>query len=73
MRVRDWVPTRTFELVVHGLDVAAAAGVPFELALDAVTESVTLAARAAAAAGDGPLLLRALTGRNRLPEHFSVL
>ena len=27
MRVRDWLPTRTFELVVHGLDVAAAAGV----------------------------------------------
>jgi uncharacterized protein (TIGR03083 family) len=73
MRVRDWVPTRTFELVVHGLDIAAAAGVPFELALDAVTESVTLAAQVAAAAGDGPLVLRALTGRVPLPEHFSVV
>ncbi|MFI7546726.1 maleylpyruvate isomerase family mycothiol-dependent enzyme [Actinoplanes sp. NPDC049599] len=73
MRVRDWVPTRTFELVVHGLDVAAAAGVPFELALDAVTESLTQAAQVAVAAGDGPLVLRALTGRSRLPEHFSVV
>lgn len=73
MRVRDWVPTRTFELVVHGLDVATAAGIPFELTLDAVTESVTLAARVAAAVGDGPQVLRALTGRTGLPEHFSVV
>jgi uncharacterized protein (TIGR03083 family) len=73
MRVRDWVPTRTFELVVHGLDIAAAGGVSFELALDAVTEAVTQAAQVAAAVGDGPMVLRALTGRTRLPEHFSVL
>lgn len=73
MRVRDWVPTRTFELVVHGLDIAAAAGVPFDLALDAVTETVTLAAQVAAAVGDGPLVLSALTGRTQLPEHFSVV
>jgi uncharacterized protein (TIGR03083 family) len=73
MRVRDWVPTRTFELVVHGLDIAAAGGVPFELALDAVTETVMLAAQVAAAVGDGPVVLRALTGRTGLPEHFSVV
>jgi uncharacterized protein (TIGR03083 family) len=73
MRVRDWLPTRTFELVVHGLDIAAAAGVPFEVAPDAVTESVTLAAQVAAAVGDGVPVLRALTGRATLPDHFSVV
>lgn len=73
MRVRDWLPTRTFELVVHGMDIAGAAAVPFEPAPDAVTESVTLAARIAAAVGDGPLVLRALTRRAALPGDFSVV
>jgi hypothetical protein len=73
MLVRDWVPTRTFELVVHGLDIATAAGVPFEVGQDAMAEVVTMAAQIAAAAGDGPQVLRALTGRAPLPEGFSVL
>jgi len=73
MRVRDWLPTRTFELVVHGMDIAGAAAVPFEPAPDAVAESVTLAAGIAAAVGDGPLVLRALTGRAALPGGFSVV
>jgi uncharacterized protein (TIGR03083 family) len=73
MRVRDWLPTRTFELVVHGLDAAAAAGVEYGLSLDAIAESTTMAARLAVALGDGPAVLRALTGRSPLPEKFSVI
>jgi hypothetical protein len=73
MRVRDWIPTRTFELVVHGLDAAAAAGVPVDFPADAVTEATALAARIAAAVGDGPTVLRAVTGRAPLPEAFSVV
>jgi hypothetical protein len=73
MRVRDWVPTRTFELVVHGLDAAAAAGVPADFPAEAVTEATTLAARIAAAVGDGPAVLRAVTGRTPLPDGFSVV
>lgn len=73
MRVRDWLPTRTFELVVHGMDLAAAAEVAFELPPEVVAGSVTLAARVAAAVGDGELVLRALTGRGALPPHFSVV
>jgi hypothetical protein len=72
MRVRDWLPTRTFTLVVHGLDIAAAADVPLDLAPAAITEAVTLAAGIAAAGGDGTLVLRALTGRACLPEGYSV-
>jgi uncharacterized protein (TIGR03083 family) len=73
MRVRDWLPTRTFELVVHGSDVATAAGLPIDLDPGALAEAAALAARVAAATGDGLPALRALTGRAALPPGFSVL
>jgi hypothetical protein len=73
MRVRDWLPTRTFELVVHGLDAAAATGLEAGFAAEAITEATVLAARIAAAVGDGPAALRALTGRATLPKNFSVI
>ena len=73
MRVRDWLPTRTFELVVHGMDIAAAAGVPDDMPAAAVAEATVLAARVAAALGDGPPVLRALTGRGGLPAGFTVV
>ncbi len=73
MRVCDWIPTRTFELVVHGLDAAAAAEVPAGFTDEAVTEATLLAARIATAVGDGPAVLRALTGRAPLSAGFSVV
>jgi uncharacterized protein (TIGR03083 family) len=73
MLVRDWMPTRTFELVVHGTDIAEAAGVSFDVAPEAVAEAVTQAAQIAAAIGDGIPVLRALTGRASLPDGFSVV
>jgi hypothetical protein len=73
MRVRDWLPTRTFELVVHGSDAAAAAGLPIDFDADTLAESAALAARIAVAVGDGLPMLRALTGRAPLPPGFSVV
>lgn len=73
MRVRDWLPTRTFELVVHGCDAATAAGLPIGLDPDALADAAALAARIAAATGDGLPALRALTGRASLPPGFSVI
>ncbi|MEV4709114.1 maleylpyruvate isomerase N-terminal domain-containing protein [Actinoplanes sp. NPDC049316] len=73
MRVRDWIPTRTFELVVHGLDVAAAAGVPVEYATEVVAAATIQAAGVAALGGDVTLVLRALTGRASLAPGFSVV
>jgi hypothetical protein len=73
MRVRDWLPTRTFELVVHGMDVAAAAAVEYHLAPAVLAEAAALSARTAVAVGDGELVLRALTGRGVLPPEFSVV
>ncbi|MFI5933568.1 maleylpyruvate isomerase family mycothiol-dependent enzyme [Actinoplanes sp. NPDC051494] len=73
MRVRTWIPTRTFELVVHGLDVAAAAGVPVEYATGVVAEMTQQAVAIAATGRDSTFVLRALTGRATLPPGYSVL
>jgi hypothetical protein len=73
MRVRDWIPTRTLELVVHGMDVARTAGIEVTFPAEAVEEAALLAARVAVRGGGSALLLRALTGRGMLPDGFSVL
>ena len=73
MRVAAYLPTRTFELCVHGLDIAAATGIPVDLPPRAVEEASALAAVAAAQRGLGPDLLLAMTGRRSLPPGFSVV
>ncbi|MGH3794632.1 MAG: maleylpyruvate isomerase N-terminal domain-containing protein [Pseudonocardiaceae bacterium] len=73
MRLDAWLPTRTFELAVHSLDIAAAAGLPAGLPAAVLADATALAARIAAATGDGHTVLRALTGRGVLPEEFSVV
>jgi hypothetical protein len=73
MRVRDWLPTRTFELAVHGLDLAAASGLDFPLSPAVLAEAAAMATATAAATGDGAVVLRALTGRTGLPPGFSVV
>lgn len=73
MHVSSYLPTRTFELVVHGLDIAAATGTEFSPPPAASAEAVHLAAAAALRAGDGALLLRALTGRAVLEAGYSVV
>lgn len=73
MRLAAWLPTRTFELTVHSLDIAAATGIPADLPTVVVSDAAALAARIAVATGDGPAVLRALTGRGVLPQGFSVV
>jgi hypothetical protein len=73
MRVGSYLPTRTFELAVHGLDIAAATGLPVRFAPTVLAEAVTLAARVAVELGQGPPLLAALTGRAPLPSGFSMV
>ncbi|MEU4695341.1 maleylpyruvate isomerase N-terminal domain-containing protein [Actinoplanes sp. NPDC023714] len=73
MRVQDWLPTRTFELVVHATDAATASGQPITFDPDTLAETAALAARMAAAIGEGPTVLRALTGRASLPPAFTVI
>jgi hypothetical protein len=74
MRLLAYLPTRTLELVVHGLDIAAAANLPGPGYGDAVLSEVAeVAAGAAVLQGKGVQLIRALTGRAPLPGGFSVV
>ncbi|MBV8929957.1 MAG: maleylpyruvate isomerase N-terminal domain-containing protein [Mycobacteriaceae bacterium] len=73
MWLREYLPTRTFELAVHSLDIAAAADVSFAPPEDVLTEATVLAAQIAVAAGQGPTVLMSLTGRRALPASFSVV
>jgi uncharacterized protein (TIGR03083 family) len=73
MRLAAYLPTRTFELTVHGADIAAATGIPVVFPPSVLAESAALAARVAVELGTGPALLAALTGRGALPAGFSVV
>ncbi|WP_148616056.1 maleylpyruvate isomerase N-terminal domain-containing protein [Nocardioides rubriscoriae] len=73
MRVAAYLPTRTFELCVHGLDLAAATGIAVDLPQRALEEATALGAVAAAQRGLGPDLLLAMTGRRALPPGFSIV
>ncbi len=73
MRLRDYLPTRTFELAVHNADLATALGVPPDVPATAAAQALHLVADLAVADSlAGPLLLAA-TGRQGLPVDFSVL
>lgn len=73
MQLSAWLATRTFELTVHTLDIAAATGIAATSTLKALADAASLAARIAATVGTGETVLRALTGRGTLPNGFSVL
>ena len=73
IRLNNYLPTRTFELVVHGLDIARAVDISFPMAADALEEATALAARIAVAVGHGETALLALTGRAELPASFSIV
>ena len=73
IRLSNYLPTRTFELAVHGLDIARASGVPFRLPDEVLDQATVLAARVGVALGQGEPVLLALTGRTTLPASFSVV
>lgn len=73
MLLSAYLPTRTFELTVHGLDIAAAAAITASAPDGPLVESLGIAARLAALGGDGERVLLALTGRTALGDRFSVL
>ena len=73
MPLEEYLRTRTFELVVHGLDLERACGVAPAFGPEVLTDATTLAAEVAVLTGNGPDLLLALTGRAPLVEGFSVV
>jgi hypothetical protein len=73
MRLTDYLPTRTFELVVHTADLARALDLPLAVPATAAAQALRVVADLAVAEGvAGPLLLAA-TGRPGLPAVWSVL
>jgi hypothetical protein len=73
IRLSNYLPTRVFELAVHGLDVVGATGVDFTLPEPVLLEAAALAAQISVAVGQGETVLLALTGRTALPATFSVV
>jgi mycothiol maleylpyruvate isomerase-like protein len=75
MRLENYLPTRTLELVVHSLDIAAA--VPDiqgpEFSVQVLSQVARVAATAGVLLGRGVELMLALTGRVTLSPGFSVV
>jgi hypothetical protein len=75
MRLENYLSTRSFELVVHSLDIAAAVPdiEPPEFSDQLLSEVARVAATAAVLRGRGVELMLALTGRATLSPGFSVV
>jgi uncharacterized protein (TIGR03083 family) len=73
IRLQTYLPTRTFELAVHSLDIARALGITLALPGDVLDEALVLAGRIALLSGQGEAVLLALTGRAGLPPSFSIV
>lgn len=73
IRLSEYLRTRAFELTVHTLDIAAATGLSVHPPADALSDAVRLAAELVDPRDDGAAVLLALTGRQPLPDNFSVL
>jgi uncharacterized protein (TIGR03083 family) len=73
MRLDEYLRTRIFELVVHGLDIAGATGVDPGFDAAPVTDATCLAAEVVVLSGHGPDLLLAMTGRQPYPAGLSVI
>ena len=72
MPLCDYLPSRAAELVLHGLDLAAAIGVDAAPNDHAMRGTLAFLADRAVTRGDGLVVARALAGRATLPPGFSV-
>ncbi|MCF6378364.1 maleylpyruvate isomerase N-terminal domain-containing protein [Nocardioides KLBMP 9356] len=73
MRLSDYLPTRTFELVAHTVDLCWALDLPADPPAEPASVALELVAALAASGGLAGPLLRGSLGRGPLPEGFSVL
>ncbi|MGO9962945.1 MAG: maleylpyruvate isomerase N-terminal domain-containing protein [Acidimicrobiales bacterium] len=72
MTLSAYLPSRTAELTIHGLDIVHALEVELPAPSPALQESLAAVTRLSVAKGKGELVLLALAGRRELPPHFSV-
>jgi uncharacterized protein (TIGR03083 family) len=72
MSLALYLPSRTAELTIHGLDLARSVGLPGAPPPAALTATLAFVARRAAAKPGGAAVLLALAGRGALPPAYSV-
>ena len=73
MRLRDYLPTRTFELAVHTADLCKALDVPANLPDTTAAQALAIVSDLAIPRGLAVSILFAATGRGGLPAAFTVL
>ena len=73
LSLRDYLPTRVVELVVHTLDLGRATGIAVEIPDALLNETIASLGRNAVRQGNGIALIEALTGRMPLSGGFSVV
>ena len=73
MRLIDYLPTRTFELIIHTMDLAKAVGVDAKPPENGMTATLEILGQIALYRGHASDLVLAATGRGGLPVGFSVL
>ena len=73
MQLSEYLPTRTFELTVHTLDIAVARGRIVTPPATALEDALRLVTELATRRGEGSAVLLALTGRTPLPDGYSVV
>ncbi len=73
IRLIDYLPGRTTELVVHTLDLASALGIEARPPRQAFSDTLHLLADLALESGHGPSFALAATGRGLVRGRFSVI
>lgn len=73
MRLIDYLPTRTFELIIHTMDLTNALGMETTPPERGMETTVQLLGQLALYRGHAPGLILAATGRRGLTDGFSVL
>ena len=73
IRLIDYLPTRTFELIIHTIDLAKAVSVDDKPPESGMETTLQILGQLALYRGYASNLILAATGRHGLPEGFSVL
>lgn len=73
IRLIDYLPTRTFELIIHTMDLAKAVGVEAPPPERGMAATLEILGQIAHHRGQGPDVIRGVTGRGGLSNRFSVL
>ena len=73
MRLIDYLPTRTFELIIHTMDLAKSLGLDAEPPERGMAATLEILGQLALYRGHAADLVMAATGRHSLPAGFTVL